>query len=212
MKQKASEIIKLLTPVIIVIAIIAVMTVSVAVFGDNSHTLSYNDIALYTSGKYLSDDFTDDLRCASAYKLSDKFLPAPEDMDSDLNYDFYIYDGKANMYGTAVTVVLDVEYSDKARYSADKQSVLGQYAYLTEYGGTALATEKVSFQLYSFTCNIVDGEGYTDYPAYFGIICYSDNNLILRYYFFYELEGYEYPPTSTDYYADCSVCNWRYVE
>jgi len=208
MTNKNKHIGKLIISIIMVIAIVVSMAVIFVACGDNTHALMYHDIDLYISGEYLTSDFTNDLRCASAYRYSSKFFPVPNDMDEELNYDFYIYDGKANMTHTAVTVVFDVIYSDRNRYSTDKQEISNRYTYLMEYNETTFFTKiEFSFQLDNFECHIVDGEGYTNYPSYFGIFCYNDSDLILRYYFFYELEAAEYPQ-KISYYKDCSNCSW----
>lgn len=176
----------------------------------DGNEITYHDIGLYTSGEYLTEEFEENEAVRHAYKYSSKFLPAPNDMEADLNYDFYIFNGKANLTYYAVTVALDVIYSDEARYTADKQKISERYTYLTEYDGKYSDSYQPEFsaRIGNFACQIVNIETYTNYPEEFLIFCYSDSDLTLRYYFYYALESYKLPKSIACYTQDCSDCKW----
>lgn len=172
--------------------------------------ITYHDLGLYTSGKYLTDEFEEDDAVRYAYKSASVCLPAPDDMEADLDYDFFIFNGKANLTNYAVTVALDVIYSDETRYTADKQKILGAYTYLTEYDGKYSDSSQAEFSatVGNFACQIVNAETYKNYPEEFLIFCYSDSDLTLRYYFYYALEPYMSPKSIAYYVKDCGTCSW----
>lgn len=102
---------------------------------------------------------------------------------------------------TAVTCVLDLDFENIDRYKEVKSMELTTRSFASESIGFNSALE---FVVGNFVCKTVQNE---KYPRQFGIICYNDNDSIMRYLYFEEWESPEYAKDK-DYIIKCTNCPW----
>lgn len=166
----------------------------------------YHDIEIYTQQKYLDKEVFESKACSTGYNAN-YFLPKYEEIEYNYSdIDFYLFDGTATMARTAVTLVLDLQFSDKAEYESAKQNELTMRNFRTEYEDKKWYDRPVfEFNIRDFFCKTVYGE---DYPCRFGLICLNDSNYILRYLYFQEWESPEFVKDA-DYIYRCTNCPWE---
>lgn len=171
----------------------------------------YDDVDLYKNRVFLDEEKFDS-RFNYTAKLADKFLPSYEEIDfgySDIG--FYIYDGSPNITKTALTFVLELKFDNDTAYSAAREEILGSYTLMTEedvQSKSSLREVKYELEVGSFECVTVNGDGYTKFPEYYGLLCFNDSGKTIRYLYFRELEAPESFHGDSEYVIECTNCDW----
>lgn len=166
---------------------------------------TYNDTDIYMELKfYNEEDFGQKVYHTGISAMN--FIPEYEDLKYDYSsIDFYIFDGTTTMDKTAVSFVLDLHFNDQNAYQSAKNNELESQIFMMDYPDKKWYEDpEFEFSISDFFCKTVYND---NYPRRFGLICYNDNNFILRYLFFEEWEASEYVQDK-DYIAKCTNCPW----
>lgn len=162
---------------------------------------TYCDLSVYFNQNYANGSFLQG-KADEAGKRALGFLPDSDDYRyREEISDFYIFDGSKTLTTTGVTFVLDVSFADRETYSACKQEES-----LRNYVDEAQSYEKKE----SFECRIVDDDNIQyakgeSVPWCCGMICTNDDEMIVRYLYFSETDGYH---TNLAYMLNCTSCPW----
>ena len=118
------------------------------------------------------------------YDTEDEFLPKYDEIEySYSNIEFYVWLNSIS----GSTHVLELCFDDVTEYENAKNDIYSKYELLDsnviEHGHTTMPTGTV--QVGEFLCKIVsEGERY-DYPHNFSAICVNEEQLIIRYFFYF---------------------------
>ena len=167
---------------------------------------AYNDESIYTEQKfYCVDEFGQKVYHTGISAMY--FIPEYEKLEYEYDYlEFYIFDGTATMVKTAITFVLDLYFNDQDAYKSAKDNELETRTFMTEYPAKKwYENPEFEFSIGDFFCKTVYDD---NYPRRFGLICYNDDNFVLRYLYFEEWEAPEYVQNK-DYIAKCTNCPWN---
>lgn len=196
---------KILIPIIIVVAIAIAVFFIVAC---TDRPVTYHSAEIYTQQQFYDEEMVGK-KVSSSGGYARHFLPEYEGIEYNYSsVDFYIYDGTTTLTRTAVTFALDLQFDDENDYLTAKQSELSANNFMTEYNGDDLflfeAKPETEFSYGDFTCKIVEN---ADYPRRCGIICFNDEDYVLRYLYYDEWEAPEQVP-QVDYIVKCTNCPW----
>lgn len=139
---------------------------------------------------FINRDFSFDQICGNdhwvdyVYDTENEFLPKQDEIEySYSNIEFYVW--LNSLLGS--THVLELSFDNIEEYERAKDDIYSKYEFLDgkvkEHGHTVMPTGTV--QVGGFLCKIVEeGERY-DYPHNFSAICVNEEQLIIRYFFYF---------------------------
>lgn len=180
----------------------------------NGKEIIFHDVSIYEKQKY-KDESEPSYKMCDFATASEEFIPAFDKITYEYSaMDYYMYDGQSNLTDSSVSIVLDLQFDSYDNYNKAKDDALKTYPflditcveemYLKYYEECAV----FEFDLGSFHCQIVGDETFECIPGTTGIICYSDENMILRYVYFKDIAFAWELESEMSYIKDCTSCKW----
>lgn len=144
-----------------------------------------------------------------------QFMPSYAEVESKCTaMDFSLYDGRSTLLHTAITFTLDLTYASEDNYVAAKQEALARYPALTEDQVTwrGLDRPDLSFVMGKYECIAVDAyaedaKDSSAYPNRVCLLCFNDEDRILRYLDFWGFESDGFVRNG-QYIANCTDGSW----
>lgn len=163
----------------------------------------HNDVSIYKNKEYFNESYFERSYVTKAAKHIDKFLIPYEEIDFEYeSIECYVFDGTQSILKPGASLAVDFHLGDN--YSSVKEKLLGMFEFYEE--------DKYKMNVNGYECLMVKDSEITKYVECFGLICFNEQEGVVRQYFYYNIDYDDDDISLTSYFhswmKQCSNCPW----